>query len=186
MNKAPIGEPREVTLSQEVGGSSVSGDTLDGPTLIGFCDQGVASFEPKCVADRPHNRSPLLPPHNRTLVCDRGGTVQRPLDVQSFGGVPRPRPHTRDSCAPGLPEHAFVLPRQVCANLVDGRLLGYPPLGDFLRMLGRILCNPLVRRGKEFEGTVHRGYIGVLRQYPDATAPSFRGTIQVLSRGLLR
>jgi len=120
MNKAPIGEPREVTLPQEVGGSSVGGDTLDGSALIGLGNQGVASFEPKSVADRPHDRSSLLPSHYHTLVCDRGGTVQRPLDAQSFGGVPRPRPHTRDSCALGLPEHAFVLPGQVCADFVDG------------------------------------------------------------------
>jgi hypothetical protein len=46
MDKTPIGEPREVTIPQEVGGSSMGSDTLYGSALIGFSDQGIASFEP--------------------------------------------------------------------------------------------------------------------------------------------
>lgn len=80
MDKAPIGEPREVAVRQEVEGSRVGDNTLDGPALIRFCDQGIASVEPECVSYGPHDRPPVLPSHYRTPVRDRGGSSQRPVD----------------------------------------------------------------------------------------------------------
>jgi len=84
MKEAPVCEPREIAIPQEVGGSWVGGHALDGCTLIGLGDQGVAPFEPMSVAYVPHDRPPLLPPHYRTRVFDRWGTIQRPFNAQSL------------------------------------------------------------------------------------------------------
>lgn len=45
-DKVPIGEPREIAISQEVIGGRVSCHSLEGSTLIELSDQGVTSVEP--------------------------------------------------------------------------------------------------------------------------------------------
>ncbi|KAE9545400.1 hypothetical protein AGLY_000943 [Aphis glycines] len=185
MDKAPIGEPREVAISQKVGGGRVGGNTLNGSALIRFCDQGIASVEPECVPYGPHDRPPVFTHHNRTPVCDRWGASQRPADTKSLGGVPRPRPHTTDSRAPRRPENAFILPGQVRRDLLDRRVLLYPPSGDLLHMVGRVRCNSLVRGSDQLKGAVHCGDVGVLREQPDTTASSLGRPINILARRLL-